>query len=308
MGKYLQIGNTELSKRNAGDIGTFLLISISILLWASVFVGIRAAIKAYNPFELAVFRFFISSIVLLSFAFTGKIRVPDKRDFILFLSIGFVMFLNAVLLNYGARVLTAGETNLIISTSQLFQVLLACLFLKEKVSLRFITGLILSFFGVALITIRNSGFISLNRGAFYVLIAAIVNAIFFILQKPLLKRYRPIEVISYAIWIATILMLPFGKSILEKFHLAGLNYTVIVFYIGLSAIIANLCWSTVLSKVDASRAAVFLYTIPVVTIIIGFLWLHELPSVMSCIGGVIIIAGVVVSNLKNHRKETSINI
>ena len=135
MGKYLQIGNTELSKRNAGDIGTFLLISISILLWASVFVGIRAAIKAYNPFELAVFRFFISSIVLLSFAFTGKIRVPDKRDFILFLSIGFVMFLNAVLLNYGARVLTAGETNLIISTSQLFQVLLACLFLKEKVSL-----------------------------------------------------------------------------------------------------------------------------------------------------------------------------
>jgi len=51
-----------------------------------------------------------------------------------------------------------------------------------------------------------------------------------------------------------------------------------------------------LSKTEASKAAVFLYIIPVITIVIGFIWLREYPSWVSCIGGVLIIGGVVISN------------
>ncbi len=282
---------------------TYFLIVISILLWASVFVGIRAALVDYNPFELASFYLIISSITLLIVTIARKIRIPDKRDIKFFLILGSVIFVNYVFLNYGARTLTAGETTFIVSTSQIFQVMLACLFLKETVSLKFIIGLIFSFTGVAVIALENSAGFSLNPGIIYVLIAAITNAIFFILQKSLLERYRPVEVISYSIWTAAILMLPFGKNLIRVIPSASVNSTLTIIYIAISSVTANLCWSTVLSKIQASKAATFLYTIPVMTIVIGFLWLSELPSLLSCIGGIIIIGGVIVSNLNKKNAE-----
>ncbi len=66
----------------------------------------------------------------------------------------------------------------------------------------------------------------------------------------------------------------------------------------IASVIANLCWAKVLSKTDASKAATYLYTIPVMTIIIGFIWLREYPSLISCIGGALILGGVVVANFK----------
>lgn len=283
-----------------------ILIVISITFWASCFVGIRAVINEYNPIDLAVFRFIVSSFVLLIAGIVGKIRIPTGRDFMVFVILGFVLFANAVSLNYGTRTLTAGEATFIVSTSQIFQVLLACIFLNETVSRKFIFGLILSFTGVAVISLENSTGFSLNQGVIYILIAAITTAVFFILQKHLLKRNRPIEVISYSIWTATILMLPFGKNLIQVIPSAAINSTLTIIYVGISAVIANLCWSFVLSKIQASKAATFLYTIPVMTIVIGFLWLNELPSLLSCLGGVIIIGGVVLSNLKSRETEQAV--
>jgi drug/metabolite transporter (DMT)-like permease len=139
---------------------------------------------------------------------------------------------------------------------------------------------------------------SFNLGVVFVLVAAVTNAVFFVLQKPLLKKFSPLEVVSYSTWITTLLLLPFGGSAIEKLLIVKLNSTFSVVYIGIAAVIANVCWSRVLSRMEASKAAIFLYTIPVMTIVIGFLWLQELPSLISCVGGGIILGGVMVSNSK----------
>ncbi len=139
---------------------------------------------------------------------------------------------------------------------------------------------------------------SFNLGVVFVLVAAITNAIYFVLQKPLLKKYRPLEVISYSNWIATLMLLPFGNGVINAVSMAKASSTIAVTYIGIAAVIANIFWSKALAKIDASKAAVFLYTIPVITIIIGFLWLRELPSLISCLGGAIILGGVILSSSK----------
>jgi drug/metabolite transporter (DMT)-like permease len=275
-----------------------LYLLLSIILWASCFVGIRAAIIDFSPIEIAVLRFIVSSIALLLITIPQKIKLPLKRDFFLFLQLGFVLFINHISLNYGIRTITAGETTLIVSTSQLFQVLLAYLFLKETISSRFLIGLFVCFLGISLIAFQNSIGASLNMGVPLVLVAAVTNAIFFILQKPVLKKYRPLEVVSFSTWITTLLLLPFGSSVIRSLPVAGLNSVFSVFYIGIATVIAHICWSNVLSKIDASKAAIYLYTVPVMTIVIGFLWLRELPSPISCIGGAIILGGVILSNSK----------
>jgi drug/metabolite transporter (DMT)-like permease len=274
------------------------LIVVAVLLWASSFVGIRAALIDYSPIDIAVLRFLISSLTLFVVAISQRIRFPNREDYFNFALLGFVLFINHIALNYGTRTITAGETTLIVSTSQLFQVLLAYFFLNETISNRFIFGLFFCFAGVTVIALQGSIGLSLNLGVVFVLLAAITNAIFFILQKPLLKKYRPLEVISYSIWIATLLFLPFGNDIVDVVAIAKTGSTAAVVYIGIAALIANICWSKVLARIEASKAAVFLYTIPVAAIIIGFLWLRELPSPISCLGGAIILGGVLLSNAR----------
>jgi drug/metabolite transporter (DMT)-like permease len=274
------------------------LIIIAVILWSSSFVGIRAALIEYSPIEIAVLRFVISSISLFLIILFQKINLPNKKDYFPFALLGLVLFLNHIALNYGIRTITAGETTLIVSSSQLFQVLLAYLFLNETISMRFLLGLFFCFLGVTIIAFQNSIGISFNLGVVLVLIAALTNAVFFALQKPLLKKYSPLVVISFSTWIATLMFLPFGKGVFDVVSIANISATTAVIYIGIATVIAHICWSKILSKIDASKAAIFLYTVPVMTIVIGFLWLRELPSLISCLGGAIILGGVILSNSK----------
>ena len=280
-----------------------LYIIPAIILFASNFVGTRAALIEYNPFEMAVFRFVISSFFLLLLSFPGKIKLPDSREWLSFLSLGFVLFINIISLNYGMQTITAGESNLIVSTSQIFQVIIAWIFLKEKISNRFIAGLFCCFAGVALISIQNSNGFTFNTGVICVLIAAVMNSIYFTTQKPLLNKYKPLFVISYAFWMATLFLLPFGSSVIESVHSASLKSTMAVIYVGFSSSIGNILWAKTLSKIKASSAAILLYTIPVVTIIIGYLYLHELPSLISCFGGAVIMVGVFMGNVSKLNKK-----
>ena len=126
-------------------------IIIAVIFWSSSFVGIRAALIEYTPIEIAVLRFVISSIALFLITISQKINLPNKKDYFHFALLGLVLFINHIALNYGTRTITAGETTLIVSSSQLFQVLLAYLFLNETISNRFLLGLFFAFWELQLL-------------------------------------------------------------------------------------------------------------------------------------------------------------
>jgi drug/metabolite transporter (DMT)-like permease len=285
---------------------TYFFIVLSIVFWASAFVGIRATLNEYNPIELAVFRFMVASITLVIVAFIKRIRIPTKTDMPLILLIGFILFLNFISLNYGALTITAGEISFILNISPLITALLAYIFLNESISIHFVIGLSFSFIGVTLISLNiYSGFF-FKPGILFIILASITWAIYLILQKPLLKTYSPIEVTIYTIWIATVLMLPFGMSVFQAIQSSSVGSTIAVIYLGIfPTVIALLCWSAVLSRIEVSRASIFLYVVPAITIVIGFLWLRELPSLISCIGGIITITGVIIANIKSTAAERS---
>ena len=283
---------------------TYVFMLLSIFFWASSFVGIRATLHEYNPTELAVFRLMVASVLFFIIAFVRKIRIPAKKDLILVFLIGFLLFINSIVLNYWALNITASEISFILNSSPLFTFLLAYLFLKESISSRFVIGLSICFIGVSLISLNFSTGFSFKPGILFILLASITYSTFFILQKPLLKRYCPLEVSSYAIWIATVLMLPFGISVFKTILSVNIYSAVAAIYIGIfPTVIAFLCWSAVLSKIKIPKASTFLYLIPVITIIIGYIWLHELPPLKSFFGGIIAIIGVIIANRKSTNTE-----
>lgn len=283
-------------------------VILTIIFWASAFVGIRHAVSEYHPLELALFRYIVASITLLIVSIIKKIRLPNIKDLFRFFVIGIIgISVYNIALNYGELTTTAGEACFIVNTAPLFTALMGFYFLKEKIRLNFVIGLIISFFGVSLIAFSFSNGIAFKPGSLFILVAAVAHALYFILQKPLLNIYKPVEVTCYCLWSGTIAMFPFGFGFFEKISSVSPEYTISVIYLGIfPATIAYLCWAAVLSNMDASKASSFLYSVPVIVILIGWIWLNELPSTISIIGGFIAITGVIYANMKNETQGAGI--
>src|SRR4051794_14124719 len=87
-------------------------IATTLLLWASAFVGIRAGLEAYSPTHLALLRYVSASFVLLLYFYSGKTRLPDKRDLPRILLMGFVgITIYNLALNFGELSVTAGAAS-----------------------------------------------------------------------------------------------------------------------------------------------------------------------------------------------------
>ena len=70
----------------------YFLFLISVLIFASALVGIRAALVDYEPLELAAFRFIIASLTVTIYSLFIRIRLPARKDIILFLLVSFLFY------------------------------------------------------------------------------------------------------------------------------------------------------------------------------------------------------------------------
>jgi drug/metabolite transporter (DMT)-like permease len=271
----------------------YLSLIITIILWASAFVGIKAALDGYTPIQLSVWRFIIASLTLLLISFFKKIDRIILKDLPRFFFIGFTgITIYNLALNYGELNVTVSAASFIINTVPMLTLLLSIIFLKEKISSKAYLGTIISLFGVGLICFAEGGAL--------ILLAAFSQSVFFLLQKPLLKKYSPLSLICYSVWIGTFCLLPFLLlENTENLKTASIYNHLSVLYLGVfPGSIGYLTWTYVLSKMNVQSATVFLYIIPIITIIIGAIWIKEIPTTSTIIGGIITICGVLIFNLK----------
>ena len=273
-----------------------LALFCTVFFWASAFVGIRIGLSSYSPGSLALFRFLVASLCMLLISYfmphRKKVCWSDRLQLILlgFAAIG----VYNICLNYGEMSVSAGVASFVIGLIPIFTLLLSILYLHERPGVVVYLGVIISLIGLALMAIAESTDVSINRGLLFILVAAWMGAIYTVLQKRFLTQYDPVTVTAWVIWGGTLLLMFFAPVLWQEIRVAKGISTISAVYMGIfPGALAYVAWSYVLSYFPASRAAMFLYILPVVSTLMGFILLDEQPAILSLTGGLLALAGAV---------------
>lgn len=273
---------------------------LTVTLWASAFAGIRAGLQSYSPESVALLRYLTASAALGILALRLRLPLPSRRDLPMLLLTGFLGFaFYNVALNRGEQSIPAGTASLIVASAPIYVALLAVGFYRERLRPQGWLGILASFVGAAIISVEPGQGLQLTASALLVLAAAVSQALYSVLQKPLLKRFSPLQFTSYAVWIGTAMLLVYLPGLVREVQTATPAATLAVVYMGIfPGAVGYACWSFVLSRMPAARAGSFLYLIPAVAILIAWLWLGEIPEARALLGGLLILLGVGMVNLK----------
>ena len=172
---------------------------VTVVLWATAFAAIRAALEGYSAAELSVLRLVLGAVALAgAVAVAGRGR-PARRDLPALVLVAITgMSAYQLLLNVGEQTVDAGTAALLVSTGPIFVAVMAAVVLGERLDRAAWAGVAIGFAGAAIIAIGQGGGLGVSAGALLVLAAAVSQAAFFVLQKPLLPRYGSLRVNAWA--------------------------------------------------------------------------------------------------------------
>jgi drug/metabolite transporter (DMT)-like permease len=282
------------------DVATTVAIVVTVVAWASAFPAIRAGLAAFGPAELGAIRFAIAAVPAVLFLLIARPALPALNEIwrFAFGGIVFVAFYT-VLLNFGELTVSAGAASFIINVNPIITAALAMMLLGERFPLLAWIGTLISFGGIGLIALGEGSGLKVDYGALLVLGAAFCNSFATVVQKPLFKRHKALTVSAWNMVVGAVVLSPALFSGMDQIAIADNEALFAAVYLGIvPSLVAYGTWAVVLSRLPASRASNFMYCVPPVATLMGFLWLGEVPGPIGILGGALALGGVIIVNLK----------
>jgi drug/metabolite transporter (DMT)-like permease len=273
---------------------------VTLVLWASAFVGIRAAGDDFSPGALALGRLVVAAVVLGLLVLRRREPLPRARDLPL-IALSGVLWLGAysVALNAAERRVDAGTAAMLVNIGPILIALLAGFLLGEGFPRALFAGCAVALAGVAVIAAATSGGGSGGAGGFGValcLLAALGYAGGVVTQKLALRRVSaPMTVFLSCLAAAVACSWAAPGLAREAAGASAANGAWLVYLGVFPTAIGFMTWAFALSRTGAGRLASTTYLVPVISIVLGWALLAETPPALAFLGGAVCLAGVAVA-------------
>ncbi|MCX4079087.1 DMT family transporter [Rickettsia rhipicephali] len=262
-------------------IGWFLLslVSSSANDVMSKYLGTRL-----HSFEVAFFRFFFSSIVLLPFVvYYGKNTLKTSRPFVHILR-GLLLFFGMTSWTYGLTIVPVTTATVVSFSIPLFTLILAVFFLNENIIWPRWVVTVVGFIGLV-VTLKPHAE-DFNPEILYFVLAAISFAMLDIINKKFVIKESMISMLFYSAIVTAIVSLPVASQYWltpSSFELA------LLFVLGSSGSLILFFLLKAFSMVDATATAPYRYLELVISAIAAYFIFNEFPDKSTLHGAVIII-------------------
>ncbi len=275
---------------------------VTMVLWASAFVVIRALSGAVDPGPLALGRLLVGSLVLTAIALAGRRRSrswPRGRALALIIAYGVLWFgVYTIAVNAAGRHLDAGTSAMIVNLAPVIVAVLAGIFLGEGFPRQLMLGLLIAFAGVVIIASASRTGVVDPRGVVLALAAAGLYAVGVLLQKQALATVDPITVTWLGALAGAVATLPFLPRLVDQLSTQPLVVTAGVVYLGVfPTAIAFLFWTYALARTSAGRMAASSYLVPGIAVLLSWVFLDETPALIALVGGAVSLAGVAITRV-----------
>ncbi len=276
------------------------LILVSIV-WGVNFAFVKFALADFYPLSFTVVRFSLGALFLLTVMFINRepfgLRREDRAAIVRLGLIG-ITFYN-VFFMYGLKHTSASHSALFIAMSPLFAELIRAFTGNERPTRTIGAGLLLSAIGVFLIIRSRSDGLSFSSGSLIgdllTICASIFWALYTMRAKPLLEKYSALKVTAYSMAAGSLMLLPLSLHELFRQSWSSISagaWAALGFAAFISGGIAFTLWYEGVKKIGVTRTIVYHYLVPLVAVLFAVLFLKERITVMTVLGGILILTGV----------------
>ena len=284
---------------------------VAMVLWGMSFIWSTQAYQSLNPTTTILLRLVVATVFFTTILFVFRLNEKVKKEHLgLFaLAAMFEPFLYFIFEGYGLKNTSPIIGSAIIALIPLVTPIAARIFLKERLSPMNIVGFIVSFVGVIVLLLnKDLEFTASPKGILFLSGAVLVAVGYSIALIKLTKLYKPLTITWMQNIIGMIYFIPLA-IIMERFQPSAFAnvhaYFVPILCLGVfCSAIAYALWAFAFSKLGASRANVYSNLIPVFTAIFSYLLAIEDLTVNKIVGIVVVVAGLILSQLKyNNNKD-----
>lgn len=285
---------------------------ITIIIWGTTFISTKILLTDFTPIEILFVRFVLGLIALMVIS-PRLFRLKTIKEELTFAAAGLSgICLYYLLENIALTYTMASNVGVIISAAPFFTAILSRIFVKseEKLKPNFFIGFCVAIAGICLISFNGTKAQLNPVGDILALIAALVWAVYSLITKKIsIFGYSTIHttrrIFTYGIIFMFPLLFVFDFNISFS-KLTETKNVLNLLYLGLGA--SAMCfvtWNTAVKILGAIKTSVYIYIVPVITVITSAIVLGEKFTLLSTAGTLLTLAGLFISEFKINFKRSN---
>ncbi|MBP9743597.1 MAG: DMT family transporter [Burkholderiales bacterium] len=301
---------------------TYLKLCLTIFFWGGVYHTANYMVQHINPINVAFVRYLITSIILLVIlkVRNGNINLAQfKQHWLLLINIGiFGVGLYNLAFFVAEKHTSANMIAIIFSFTPCLSAFLASIIFGQRVTKLGYVGMIIALSGtIGVVNFTNASchkYFCLNtvnhlsRGEIYAILTCILFSIYSLLnKKATMEKIDTLTITCCASVFGTILL--FIATLIAGDDLSTIwssqlpiGFWIAMLYTAVIGSVCAYCWySDAIARLGVCKVAVFSNGIPFATVLIGMVILREAIALEVIIYGMVIVAGVLLTNFATNR-------